>query len=102
MTFRADRALTKYVDPRTGAVTWNYPGTYNSATHGFDYYPNQVKVSTSTADKQVYQDQLYQVSLNFKRTFGEGHDVTACCFSNASSMPRAAHSLPTVRSGRHV
>lgn len=71
-----DRALTKYVDPRTGAVTWNYPGTYNSATHGFDYYPNQVKVSTSTADKQVYQDQLYQVSLNFKRTFGEGHDVT--------------------------
>ena len=71
-----DRALTKYIDPRTGAVTWNYPGTYNSATHGFDYYPNQVKVSTSTADKQVYQDQLYQVSLNFKRTFGEGHDVT--------------------------
>ena len=71
-----DRALTKYVDPRTGAVTWNYPGTYNSATHGFDYYPNQVKVSTSTADKQVYQDQLYQVSLNFKRSFGEGHDVT--------------------------
>lgn len=35
-----------------------------------------MKVSTSTADKQVYQDQLYQVSLNFKRTFGEGHDVT--------------------------
>ena len=33
-------------------------------------------MSTSTADKQVYQDQLYQVSLNFKRTFGEGHDVT--------------------------
>lgn len=71
-----DRALTKYVDPRTGAVTWNYPATYNSSTHGFDYYPNQVKVSTSSANKEVYQDQLYQLSLNYNRTFGNGHDVT--------------------------
>lgn len=71
-----DRALTKFVDPRTGATTWNYPGTYNSATHGFDYYPNQVKIGNSTANTDVYQDQLYQLSLNYKRTFAQAHDVS--------------------------
>jgi hypothetical protein len=55
---------------------WNYPNTYLSARHGFDYYPNIPSVTASGANpSQVYQNLMYQFSLNYSRLFGR-HEVT--------------------------
>lgn len=59
--------------------------TYDSATDTYTANPNTVyptaKVSLSQYD-QFYESQLYEIGLNYNRTFAEKHDVGATWVAN--------------------
>lgn len=70
------RMVTKYVDWRSGTEVWNYPDSYLNSKTGFNYIPGKSTVSTETANNNVYQNLMYQLSLNYSHTFNQDHSVT--------------------------
>lgn len=68
----AVRPLTKYVDWKTGDTIWNTPSSWNSS-HGFEFGMAENTVSLETAKTNVFKNLMYQVSLNYDRTFGKHH-----------------------------
>ena len=69
------RPLTKYIDWRTGETTWNIPTNYDTSD-GFEFDMEENTVTDETPKNNVYKNLMYQLSLNYDRTFGK-HTVTA-------------------------
>jgi len=69
----ANRPVTKYIDWRTGVTTWNIPVSDRS---GFDYVPAPPQISTETINSDskgiilLSKSLMYQLSLNYARSFG--------------------------------
>ncbi|MDR0697966.1 MAG: TonB-dependent receptor [Tannerella sp.] len=71
------RPVTKFIDWQTGTTTWNYPATDKT---GFEYVDDPSVISTenilsSGGNPQLYKNLMYQVSVNYSRTFGS-HKLT--------------------------
>ncbi len=76
-TIDASHVATKYIDYRNGIETWDYPKAYKDSKHGFDFYVQKPNIGTETALNNVYQNLMYQASLNYARKFKGEHNVTA-------------------------
>ena len=68
----ANRPTTKYIDWRTNVTTWNIPVSDRT---GFEHVPFPAQISTEIIKTtggtvQLYKNLLYQLSLNYDRTFG--------------------------------
>ncbi len=72
----ASRMATKYIDWRSGNEVWNYPTAYLNSKHGFDFITQKPSITSETAKNNVYQNLMYQTSLDYSRNFKGGHDVT--------------------------
>jgi len=70
------RMVTKYVDWRSGTEVWNYPIAYLNSKHGFNFIPQKAIIDTEKAKTNVYQNLMYQMSVDYSRNFTGGHDVT--------------------------
>lgn len=90
----AVRPMTKYVDWRTGETTWNLPDNYNN-NHGFGFIMEDNQVTTETAQNNVYRNLMYQISLDYNRTFGK-HTVGALALFKRIENSTGAN-FPTYR-----
>jgi TonB-linked SusC/RagA family outer membrane protein len=61
----------KYVDPYSGAVDITYPKEYTDMTHGFNFVPLISTASAEGISGAGSRNLMYQVSLNYIRSFGK-------------------------------
>lgn len=90
----AVRPMTKFIDWRTGTTTWNEPDNYDNS-HGFGFIMGENQVTSEKAKTNVYKNLMYQLSLNYNRTFGK-HTVGALALFKRIENSTGAN-FPTYR-----
>ena len=83
--------VTKFVDWKSGTTQWNTP----DYKHGFDFDMDENQVTVETPKTNVYKNLMYQMSLNYNRTFGK-HAVTGLAMFKRIETATGAN-FPTYR-----